>query len=118
MSQWTHVDGHVNGVNEDLSDEKTPEGSEGGESLNQYMPHNWMWYADLRDRGEEEVPMTRDWFESLCKRTQPSDAKLRVDVESGGRYDFEWNGKNLALHIPPLFRDELESEWTEREANV
>jgi hypothetical protein len=120
MSQWIHVDGHLNGVAKDLSDEKTPEGSEGGHPLSKYMAHNWMWHADLRDRGEEDASSIRDWFVSLCQRTQPHDAELTIDVEFGGRYDFTWDAghQDLILEIPPLYRDALDDEHMERETNV
>lgn len=110
MSQWTHVDGHLDGVKGDLSRESTPEGSEGGRELAELggkFPGYWMWHADLRDRSEEDAPEIRDWFADLCVRVEPTTATLRIDVESGGRYDFTWDTARrvLILEIPPLYRE-------------
>lgn len=116
MSQWTHVDGTLTGVKGDLTGEPTPEGSEGGRDLSQYMPGNWMWHADLRDSGEEDAPAIRDWFADLCSRVEPQEATLQVDVESGGRYDFIWDAERrvLVLEIPPLYRE----AWGDNAATV
>jgi hypothetical protein len=69
------------------------------------MPGNWMWHADLRDRGEEDAPEIRDWFAALCVRIGPKSATLQIDVESGGRYDFTWDAERsvLVLAVPPLY---------------
>lgn len=108
MSQWMQVDGTLNGVVTDLSKEKTPQGSEGGELLERYYKKGyWMWHANLRDRGEEDVPAVRDWFADLCKRAQPIEANLVLDA--GNRYYFEWDSaaQVLRLEIPPLYREAM-----------
>ena len=107
MSQWTHVDASLGGVGADLSDEPTPQGSEGGQPLRSLGHGSWYWHADLRDRGEEDAPEIRDWFAALCKRVQARKASLEIDVEYGGRYEFDWDGERLVLDVPPLYREAL-----------
>lgn len=108
MSQWTEVDGTLAGVTTDLSQETTPQGSEGGSPLRRYYEDgHWMWHANLRDRGEEDAPKIRDWFTDLCRRTSPTAAALEID-NGYSRYQFEWdvNALVLRLDIPPLYQAE------------
>lgn len=109
MSQWTEVDGDLKGVKGTLSDGGMPTGSESGPTLRSYARGHWMWYGNLRDMGEEDAPELRDWFAALCRRAQPTEASLTVDVGSGGRYDFTWDTEQqeLVLEIPPLYREAI-----------
>lgn len=106
MSRWTHVEGHMKDVKGDLSNEPTPEGSEGGSGLSELrgFPGYWVWDADLRDRDEEDAPEIRDWFTDLCSRADPTEAELRIDTGSA-RYDFTWDAETraLALSVPALY---------------
>ena len=105
VSQWTEADGTLAGVTADLSKEETPQGSEGGSPLSKYYgPGDWMWHANLRDRGEEDAPEIRDWFADLCERVSPTKADLEID-NGYSRYHFDWDvdAQVLRLDIPPLY---------------
>ena len=106
MSQWTQLDATLAGVTADLSQEETPQGSEGGSKFSRYYGKgHWMLHANLRDVGEEDAPEIRDWFADLCKRAFPSKANLEID-NGNSRYQFEWDpeAQVLRLEIPPLYR--------------
>ena len=108
MSQWTQVEANLRGVTSNLAREETPQGSEGGSPLKRYYKKGyWMWNANLRDRGEEDAPVIRDWFADLCTRTSPTEAHLEID-NGYSRYQFDWDveAQVLRLDIPPLYATE------------
>lgn len=109
MSQWTEVKASLEGVAENLANEKTPQGSEGGSQLERLGKGHWFWHANLRDRGEEDAPTIRSWFAGLCERTSPTKAELEID-NGCSRYQFEWDSESqvLRLLIPPLYQGALE----------
>lgn len=107
MSRWLELEAELAGIDEDLSTQPTPQGSEGGSPFRKSADSNsWYVSSNLRDMDDYDTREISNWFHQLCVRFQPSQAELFMQ---GWKFSYLlfWDKENqiLQLELPNLYQD-------------